>query len=274
MGEIDLDGYFARIGYAGPREPRLEVLAALQGAQLASIPFECLDPLLGRRVKIDPASLEAKLLRRRRGGYCFEQNGVLWRVLTQLRFKVSPLAARVRWMAPEDAPLGPLSHMLLRVDLPEGAFLCDVGFGGQSPTAPLRLEPGLEQATPHGTYRLVELDGGLELQMRLPDRWAALYRFTFEPRVLADYEVGNWFTSTWPASRFTTGLMASLAPEGRRLNLLDLDLTTYFADGRVEERALGSADELHQALTRDFGMDVSAEEAAQAFVKLAPGETA
>ena len=269
MGEIDLDAYFARVGYAGPRAATFEVLSALQRAQPAAIPFECLDPLLGRRVNIDAGSLEAKLLRRRRGGYCFEQNGVLWRVLTQLGFKVSPLAARVRWMVPDDAPLGPLSHMLLKVELPEGDFLCDVGFGGQSPTAPLRLEAGLEQATTHGTYRLIDQDGGLELQMRLADRWAALYRFTFEPRVIADYEVGNWFTSTYPASIFTTGLMASLAPEGRRLNLLNTGLTTYFADGRVEERILESASALHQALTRDFGMDVSPEEAAQAFAKLA-----
>ncbi len=268
MGEIDLETYFARIGYGGPRAAGFELLAALQRAHPAAIPFECLDPLLGRRVNLDAASLQAKLLARRRGGYCFEQNGVLWRVLTQLGFQVTPLAARVRWMAPEDAPLGPLTHMLLKVELPEGDFLCDVGFGGQSPTAPLRLEAGPEQATPHGLYRLVDRDGGLELQMRLPDRWAALYRFNFEPRVLADYEVGNWFTSTWPASRFTTGLMASLAPEGRRLSLMDTGLTTYFADGRTEQRTLASAAELHQTLTRDFGLDVSAEEAAQAFAKL------
>jgi N-hydroxyarylamine O-acetyltransferase len=269
MGEIDLEAYFARVGYGGPREATLAVLAALQQAQPAAIPFESLDPLLGRPVKLDPASLEAKLLRRRRGGYCFEQNGILWRVLTQLGFQVTPLSARVVWMAPEDAPPSPLSHMLLRVDLPEGAFLCDVGFGGQSPTAPLRLEPGLEQATPHSVYRLVDRGGALELQMRLQDRWSGLYRFTFEPRVLADYEVSNWFTSTHPASRFTTGLIASLAPEGRRVNLLDTRLTTYLTGGRIEERTLASADQLHAALTGEFGLEVSADEAAQAFAKLA-----
>ena len=273
MEGIDLDAYFERVDYAGPRASTLEVLNALVLAQPAVIPFESLDPLFGRTVRLDPASLEAKLVRGGRGGYCFEQNGVFWRVLQALGFKVTPLSARVRWMLPEDAPLGPLSHMLLRVETPEGPHLCDVGFGGQSPTAPLRFEPGLEQTTPHGTYRLVEQGGGFELQMRLPDRWAALYRFNLEPRILADYEVSNWFTSTHPKSRFTNGLIVSLAPEGRRMNLLDTGLTTYFADGRVEERKLGSAGELHAALTGDFGLRVSPEDARQVFAKISGRET-
>ncbi len=273
MGEIDLDAYFARIGYAGPREPTLEVLSALQRAHPAAIPFECLDPLLGRPVRLDPASLEAKLVRGGRGGYCFENNGVLWRVLQALGFEVTPLSARVRWMQPEDAPPGPLSHMLLKVDLEGEAFLCDVGFGGQSPTAPLRLVPDLEQATPHGTYRIVSREGGFELQMRLPDRWAALYRFNLEPRLAADYEVANWFTSTHPMSRFTNGLMVSRAPEGRRLNLQDLGLTSY-SSGGVEERLIGSAEELHAVLTGDFGLRVTPEEAGEVFAKLSPAETA
>ena len=268
MEDIDLDAYFARIGYAGPRAATLEVLQALELAQPAAIPFESLDPFLGRPVRLDSVSLDAKLVRGGRGGYCFEQNGVFLRVLRALGFEVTPLSARVVWMEPEDAPLPPLSHMLLRVDAPEGPHLCDVGFGGQSPTAALRFEPGLEQSTPHGLYRLIERDGGYELQMRLADRWGALYRFNLEPRVPADYEVANWFTSTHPDSRFTNGLIVSLAPEGRRMNLLNTGLTTYFNDGRVEARTLGSAGELHAALTGDFGLRVSPEEAERAFAKI------
>jgi N-hydroxyarylamine O-acetyltransferase len=274
MGEIDLDAYFARIGYAGPREATFEVLAALQRAHPAAIAFESLNPLLGLPVKLDAASLQAKLVQGGRGGYCFEQNGVFWRVLTQLGFKVTPLSARVRWMAPEDAPPTPLSHMLLKVELPEGSFLCDVGFGGQSPTAPLLLQPGLEQATPHGSYRLMDHEGGLELQMRLPDRWAALYRFNFEPRLIADYEVSNWYVSTLPTSMFRNVLVASLAPEGRRLSLMNTGLAIYHADGRAEQRTLASADELHAVLTGDFGLQVTPEEAARIFAKAAAAETA
>ena len=273
MGEIDLDAYFARVGYAGPREPTLELLTQLQRLHPGAIPFESLDPFLGRPVRLDPASLEAKLVRGGRGGYCFEQNGVFWRVLVALGFDVTPLSARVRWMLPEDAPPTPLSHMLLKVETDEGPHLSDVGFGGQSPTAPIRFEHGAEQATPHGVYRLVDRDGGHELQMRLADRWGALYRFNLEPRVQADYEVSNWFTSTHPNSRFTNGLIVSLAPEGRRMNLLGDGLTTYFADGRTQQRKLGSADELHEVLTGEFGMSISAEDAERLFAKVGDSET-
>jgi N-hydroxyarylamine O-acetyltransferase len=180
---------------------------------------------LGRPVRLDPDSLERKLIASRRGGYCFEQNGVFLHVLQALGFQVTPLAARVVWMAPPDAPRSPLSHMLLKLDLPQGPYLADVGFGGQSPTAPLRLEPGLEQTTPHGVYRVVEDPEGYEVQMRLPDRWAGMYRFRLEAQGAHDYEVFNWFTSTHPASRFTQNLIAARVVGERRLNLFNDQLT-------------------------------------------------
>ena len=269
MAAIDLDAYFERIGYAGERAPTLRVLSALQLAHTSSIPFESLDPLLGRPVRLDPASLDAKLVRGGRGGYCFEQNGVFLRVLESLGFQVTPLSARVLWMAPEDAPPGPLSHMLLRAHTPEGPFLADVGFGGQSPTAPLCFVSGLEQATPHGIYRLMETDGVWELQMRLPDRWAAMYRFNLEPRLPADYEVANWFTSTHPESRFTTGLMVARATSAGRLNLLDTALTVHSNDGPPQERQIASAAELHRLLTHEFGLRIDAADAEQVFEKIA-----
>lgn len=274
MQTIDLDVYFGRIGYAGPREATMEVLSALQLAHPGAIPFEGLDPLLGRPVALDPASLERKLLRGARGGYCFEQNGIFWRVLTALGFDVTPLSARVRWMLPDDAPLGPLTHMLLKVETADGPVLCDVGFGGQSPTSPLRFEPGLEQATPHGLYRLMALgDGHFDLQMRLPDRWQTMYRFTQERRVMADYELGNWFTSTNPQSLFVNNLMVSRVAGERRLNLLNTDLTIYGPGDAVEERRIESAEELHRLLTEDFGLDVPRAEALRIFERL-PGPVA
>jgi N-hydroxyarylamine O-acetyltransferase len=269
MQTIDLDAYFGRIGYEGAREATPQVLGALQLAHPGAIPFEGLDPFLGRPVALDPASLERKLVRGGRGGYCFEQNGVFWRVLTALGFEVTPLAARVRWMLPEDAPLGPLTHMLLKVETAEGPVLCDVGFGGQSPTAPLRFEPGLEQATPHGTYRLMPRDdGALDLQMRLPERWQTMYCFTQEPRIMADYELGNWFTSTHPNSLFVNSLVASRVVGERRLNLINTALTTHLPGGGTEERLLASAGELHRALTQDLGLAVDAADAERIFQRL------
>ncbi len=267
---MDLDAYFSRIGHAGGRTPSLEVLRSLHLLHPQAIPFESVEPFLGRPVPIDAGSLEAKLVRRRRGGYCFEHNGVLLAVLRTTGFQVTPLAGRVRWMLPEDAPPSPLSHMLLKVDLPEGAFLADVGFGGQSPTAPLRLEPGLEQSTPHGDYRLIgPLEGPFELQMRLKDGWAPMYRFAIEAQAPRDYEVFNWFTSTHPQSRFTGNLVAARVVGDRRFNLLNHEVAVHGPDGETERRLLADARDLRDTLARDFALDLSAEDAATAWARIA-----
>src|SRR5271165_2145045 len=145
--DFDLDAYLARIGFDGHREPPLHVLRALHRLHPDAIPFENLDPLLGRPVPLDLGALQAKLVGARRGGYCFEQNALFRAALEAIGFAVTPLIARVVWMAAPDRPLGGRNHMLLRVDLAEGPYLADVGFGGQLESTPLRLAPGLEQTT-------------------------------------------------------------------------------------------------------------------------------
>jgi N-hydroxyarylamine O-acetyltransferase len=254
---VDLDAYFERIGYRGTREPNLVLLRSLHRLHPSAIAFESLDPLLGRPVAIDVQSLETKIVRMGRGGYCFEQNGFFLHVLSTLGFAVTPLAARVRWMLQPDAPQTPVSHMPLKTVLPEGTFVCDVGFGGQSPTAPLHLEPGLVQETEHGIYRFCGARTGYDLEMRLPDGWAAMYRFTEEPQTPRDYEVYNWFTATHPASRFVNNLVAARVAGEDRLTLFNTELTLQRRDGRREHRLLGSPTELHGVLTRDFGIRIA-----------------
>ena len=250
-------------------------MSALHLAHPSAIPFESLDPLLGRTVRLDAESLRRKLVAGRRGGYCFEQNGLLLLVLRALGFQVTPMAARVRWMAPEDAPRAPLSHMLLKVDLPQGPFLADVGFGGQSPTAPLRLEPDVEQATPHGVYRVILGPGGHDLLLRLPNRWQSMYRFQIEPQGQRDYEVFNWFTSTHPDSRFVQNLIAAKVSGERRLNLFNDELTIYWPDGRAETRRLDGPRAAHAALADEFGLEVELAELERVWERLpkAGGET-
>ena len=130
--DVDLAGYFDRIGYAGQAEPTLEMLHALVAAHNRSIPFENLDPLMGIPVAdLGPAALTDKLVRRRRGGYCYEQNGLMGYVLAELGFGAQRLAGRVVWMNPN--PTLPVqTHQVLSVAVPgvDDRFLVDVGFGG------------------------------------------------------------------------------------------------------------------------------------------------
>ena len=104
---IDLDAYFARIGYDGPRTPTLETLRALHLLHPAAIAFEAIDVLLDRGIDLDPAAVDAKLITAGRGGYCYEQNGLFKRVLTALGFEVEGLIARVQWGAPAETPPRP-----------------------------------------------------------------------------------------------------------------------------------------------------------------------
>ena len=249
----DLDAYFARIGYDGPREPTLAVLKALHDRHPRAIPFENLDPLLRRTPRLDLASLEAKLVAGRRGGYCFEQNGLFAAVLRALGFQVTPLAARVLWGGPV-GQVSPRTHMLLRLDLPEGAYLADVGFGGLVKTAPLRLEPASEQPVDGLAFRLRPRGADeLQLEVRLPEGWTPMYRFGPSLQHPADYEMANWFIATHPESRFVNELMAAFVGEDRRYGLFNNELTVRHGDGTVERRRL-TAEELDQMMHTTFGI--------------------
>src|SRR5689334_9048986 len=136
VAAIDLDAYFERIGYTGAGTPTLDTLRVILLRHTEAIAFENLDPLLRRRVRLDAASLERKLVRDGRGGYCFEHNLLLRHALEGIGFAVTGLAARVIWNAPEGA-LRPRTHMLLRVQVEGTPYLADVGFGGQTLTGPL-----------------------------------------------------------------------------------------------------------------------------------------
>jgi N-hydroxyarylamine O-acetyltransferase len=152
---IDLDAYFERIGNTGGRAATLETLRAIHTRHPEAIAFENLNPLLRRPVPLDAQSLQQKMIRDGRGGYCYEQNLLLSHVLRALGFQVTGLAARVLWNAPEGA-ITTRSHMLLRIDLDETSYVADVGFGGLTLTGPLLLQPDIEQSTPHEPFRLVK----------------------------------------------------------------------------------------------------------------------
>jgi N-hydroxyarylamine O-acetyltransferase len=254
MADFDLDAYFARIGYGGPATPTLETLSAIHAAQVAAIPFENVNPLLGLPVNLDLESLQAKLVGSRRGGYCFELNGLFKAALQAIGFQVTGLAARVRWMSPPDAPLGARSHMLMQVDLADGPWLADAGFGAHLLDAPLQLQAG-DQSTPWAAYRLTEADGAFTLAARIADDWRATYIFRLEPQLAADYETYSWFTATHPQSLFVSYLIAERLTETTRYNLVNTRLTERGRDGGAVERTLNSAAELSEVLDTVFNIE-------------------
>ncbi len=159
-----LNHYFARINWLGAAAANIDTLRALHLKHNCTIPFENLDVLLPREIQLDDQSLEDKLVIARRGGYCFEQNGVFERVLRELGFNVRSLLGRVVLSNPPALPprtqlsnppaLPPRTHRLLLVELEGEKWIADVGFGGQTLTAPIRLMPDIMQTTPHGEYRV------------------------------------------------------------------------------------------------------------------------
>jgi N-hydroxyarylamine O-acetyltransferase len=251
--EFRLNNYLARIGYHGPTEVNYKTLAALKTSHLDALPFESLDPFLRRPVKLDLASVQAKLVDGGRGGYCFEQNLLLKAALETIGFKLTPRAGRVRWMSPPDSPLGPKTHMMLKVDLAEGAYLADVGFGACLLDAPLQLKTDVEQTTAMGTYRLTQSDGLFSLGAKRGAGWRTLYVFDLQPQIQADYDLGNWFTSTNPSIPLTSRLIMERLACDRRHKLVNRQLSTEARDGDViTERTLASPSELSEVLRDTF----------------------
>jgi N-hydroxyarylamine O-acetyltransferase len=248
---VDLDAYWTRIGYRGDRRPTLETLRALHRQHPQAIPFENLDPLLGITPQLENPGLEEKLVRSARGGYCFEQNLLFRHVLEAIGFRVTGYGARVIWGAPPGVTT-PRTHMLLRIDLPEGAYIADVGFGGLVLTAPLRLIPDVAQETPHERFRLATTDAGYRLEVELGREWRPLYRFDLTEQHLIDYQVANWFTSTYPRSIFRNGLMMARVEDERRYALRNAEFATHHPDGRTERRTLASVREVRDVLTDVF----------------------
>lgn len=254
---IDLDAYFARIGYGGSRTPTLETLNAIVNAHVLTIPFENLDVLLGRPIDLAESALERKLIHERRGGYCFEQNTLLLLVLGQLGFDVHPISARVRYQRPREFT-PPRTHVCVRVELEE-SWLADVGVGAMSVTSALRLEETGPQATPHETRRLLRENGLIYHQVQFGERWHDVCELTLEEMPPIDREVANWFTSAHSASHFKNRLLVARAlPDGGRLGILNRELTVRERGGRAEHHTITSPDELLTVLDERFGLKLPA----------------
>ncbi len=252
-GHFDLDAYLTRIGYDGPRTATLDVLRALHLRHTLAIPFENLNPLLRWPVELDTGSLMTKLVHERRGGYCFEQNILFGHALHEIGIRFRGLAARVVYNAPM-AAVTPRSHMLLAIELDGNTWIADVGFGGLTLTAPLRLMPDTPQATPHEPFRLTVADAVWQLEARIRNEWTPMYRFTLETAYLADYEVASWYLCHHPGSRFIAELIGARPFQDGRYALRNNVLTTHRASGPSEHRALTTPAVLRAVLEDELGI--------------------
>jgi N-hydroxyarylamine O-acetyltransferase len=249
--DANIDAYFERIGFSGSIAPTLQTLEQLHLLHPGAIPFENLDPLMAVPIRLELRNLEQKLLFERRGGYCLEQNLLFKAMLEDLGFSVTGLAARVNWGRPAGEER-PLSHMVLLVDISGTRYLCDVGFGTATLTAPLRLKADTEQTTPHETFRLIAGDPAWRLEIRIGDEWRPVYSFEAAEQSHDDYVRLNDFMQSDP--NFRDNLIAARSDRGRRLTLRNGELRVHPTAGETERRTLATVAEVKEVLTNLFGI--------------------
>ena len=255
--QFDQEAWLKRIGYAGPLTPTLETLNGLIFAHAHAISYETLDIMLGRPPKLDVATLQAKMIGRRRGGYCFEQNMLFRAALRSLGYRITSLQGRVIRGFAIDAPR-PAIHMLLQVELHEGPYLADVGFGNLAPTRALLMKPLIEQDTPHELMRFIDVGGELTLQARFRDDWQHIYRVIPYPRYDGEYEITNWYTGTHPETPYQGNIIvARPGPSRSRITMYNARVTVRDAEGRAEKRWLAKDSDYHDVLRGEFGLDIS-----------------
>ena len=257
---FDQHAWLDRIGYTGSLQPTLDTLHKLIFAHSHTIAYESLDIMLGRTPKLDIASLQRKMISGGRGGYCLEQNMLFREGLRSLGYDITSLQGRVvRGMA-IDAPR-PAIHMLLQVNMPEGHYLADVGFGNLAPTSALLLREGVEQETPHEPMRFVVVGDELTLQAKLRDDWEHIYRVIPYPRYDGEYEVTNWYTGTHPDAPYQSNMIAACpGPNRTRVTMFNRRVTVRHTTGQADRRHLNDEAEFRAVLRDEFGLNMTDEE--------------
>ncbi len=253
---IDLDAYFRRIGYEGPRQPTLDVLRAVHRLHPAAIPYDGIDVLLGKPIDLAPQALFDKLVTRRRGGYCFENNGLFKQVLVQLGFSVEAFLCRVLWFLAPGDPLPLRTHMTLKITIDGEAWLADVGFGGGAMIAPLRLDERAPQTTANGVYRIAPDGAELKLELQSRERWLPMILFAPVAQLDVDFLAPNWYTSTHPRSNFRNRLMACRTLPDVRHALLNNRFTVRQPNGDAVHTELDRAG-LETTLHEVFAIEVT-----------------
>lgn len=248
---MDTNAYLERINYHGSLAPSAETLRELQLTHLLAVPFENLSIHAKQPIVLADEALFEKIVQRRRGGFCYECNGLFAALLRALGFEVAMLSAEV---ANADGVFGPaFDHMTLVVSL-EQRWLVDVGFG-DSFLEPLRLDEPGEQLQGSRAYQMVT-DGSLfTLMQKIDDgEWKAQYRFTLEPHKYDDFAEMCRYHQTSPESHFTRARICSLATEDGRITLSDMRFLTTSTNNEKHERSVTSEAEYATILRERFGI--------------------
>jgi len=262
---FDLPEYLQRIGIDQEPLPDVPTLRLLHRAHLGAIPFENLDIQMGLAVRMDMESLQRKMVDRRRGGYCFEQNTLFAHALREIGFECHLCEARVRQNA--GGVVRPRTHMVLKVICAGRTWLADVGFGGEGILEPVAIDAG-PTAQYGRTFRIENEDRQWVLKVETADGWDDLYAVVPQPVFAVDFEVANWYTSTHPDSPFVRTLTAQVSTPAVRHVLRNLTCTTYTGE-IVESREIARAD-LHAVLREIFQIDVPATATFRALDEHAP----
>lgn len=251
--QIDLDAYFERIGWGGPTTPRYDTLAGLLDAHMSHIPFEALDVLLGRPVRLELDALQRKLVLNCRGGYCFEHATLFAAVLEELGFETARHTARVTLTVPRQA--SPRTHMVLTVPMPEGTFIVDPGLGGLAPRVPVPLIDGVQARADHEVHWMARDASQWILRSRSGENTVDCWVSSLEADNPIDFEVGNHYTATHPMSPFLNRIMLRALTSTGRVTVLNRDVTVR--DG-VDSRSYQLADRmaLRGLLVKYFGFDL------------------
>jgi len=251
---LDTKAYLERINYHGSLAPTAETLRGLQTAHLLAVPFENLSVHSREPIVLEDSALFDKIVERRRGGFCYELNGLFASLLRALGFDVVMLSAAVATGAGEFGP--DFDHMALMVTLEE-RWLVDVGFG-DSFREPLLLDKRSEQVRGALAYRIAPDGASFTLLHRVKgevgDEWTALYRFTLQPYHYADYAEMCHFHQTSRQSHFTRARICSKATPDGRLTLSDMRFIATAATGERQERMLTDKDEYAKTLRESFGI--------------------
>jgi N-hydroxyarylamine O-acetyltransferase len=247
------DSYLERIRWHGDLLPTYETLAGMLDAHMARIPFENLDVLLGRGVRLDIESVQGKLVRDCRGGYCFEHATLFAAALESMGFRPVRHTARVVVAAPRNA--SPRTHMFLTVPLREGMYLVDPGFGALAPRVPLRLADGARARSGSEEHWMAR-DGGLwVLRTRSENGTRDCWVSSLEGDNLIDFEVGNHFAATHPSSPFVNRLMLRALTDDGRVTVMNRDVTVRRGT-ELQSMQLADRRELRGLLAEYFGFDL------------------